>query len=324
MALQFACALYDRTAPLLDGRVRVEGAALDYLVQSPGITFPRAFQTGDYDVAELSLGSYLLACSREACDWVGLPVFVSRAFRHNAIWVRTDRGIAAPKDLEGRVVGLPEYQQTAALWTRGMLADDWGVDLTTIRWRTGGINKPGRRDRLPLDLPPGASVEPLPTDRTLTEALVAGEVDALFVPEPPAAVPTGAPVARLWPDWKRVEIDYARRVGFITPMHLIGVRRRHVAADPGLPARLYAAFVAAKALAEAQFHEDAVLPVMLPWLFDHAAETRAVLGPDWWPYGLGAANRRAIESAVRYARAQGIAARDLAVDELFGSVRGTG
>ncbi|MCC7428598.1 MAG: hypothetical protein IT557_17025 [Alphaproteobacteria bacterium] len=320
MRLDFACALYDRTAALLDGRVKVPGVTLDYRVQMPGVTFPRAFQSGEYDVSELSFASFLLASSRNNCDWVGLPVFVSRAFRHNAIWVRTDRGIKAPQDLDGRTVGVPEYQQTAALWTRGMLADDWGVDLSTIRWRTGGTNKPGRRDRLALDLPGGIEVAPLAEGATLKSALLAGDVDAIFTPELPLDMPPGAPVARLWPDWKRVETDYARKWGFIPPMHIIGIRRRHVQADPTLPRRLYDAFCAAKALAEEGFgHEEGILPVMLPWMYHHVEETRAALGADWWPYGLKGGGH-AVATLIRYAREQGIAAHDMTPEELFGSV----
>ncbi|MFC0385373.1 substrate-binding domain-containing protein [Muricoccus vinaceus] len=318
--LTLACAPYDRVRPLFDGRVRVEGVEIVPVPIPSEQSFPRAVQRAEFDVSELSLSSHLVQLSRGEAEYVALPVFVSRAFRHGAIYLRRDAGIAGPRDLEGRCVGIPEYQMTLGLWVRGILADEHGVQVNAIRHRTAGTNAAGRRERLPLELPAGMDVAPLPEGDTLNAALLRGELDAVFSPTPPDAFAAGDPrVIRMFPDVKAAEIAYHRRTGFHPIMHVVGIRAAVLARDPGLARRLYDGFAEAKRVAAAELEarlRGSTLPMMLPWIVQAWEETRAVLGPDPWTYGVSA-NRAELEAICRWSEAQHLSRRRLAVAELF-------
>jgi len=318
--LTLACAPYDRVRPLFDGRVRVEGVEIVPVPIPSEQSFPRAVQRAEFDVSELSLSSHLVQLSRGEAEYVALPVFVSRAFRHGAIYLRHDAGIAGPRDLEGRCVGIPEYQMTLGLWVRGILADEHGVQVNAIRHRTAGTNAAGRRERLPLELPAGMDVAPLPEGDTLNAALLRGELDAVFSPTPPDAFAAGDPrVIRMFPDVKAAEIAYHRRTGFHPIMHVVGIRAAVLARDPGLARRLYDGFAEAKRVAAAELEarlRGSTLPMMLPWIVQAWEETRAVLGPDPWTYGVSA-NRAELEAICRWSEAQHLSRRRLAVAELF-------
>jgi 4,5-dihydroxyphthalate decarboxylase len=318
--LTIACAPYDRVRPLFDGRVRIDGVSVVPVPIPSEQSFPRAVQRAEFDVSELSLSSQLLQVSRGEGAYVALPVFVSRAFRHGAIYVRTGAGISSPRDLEGRLVGIPEYQMTLGLWVRGILADDHGVAVNAIRYRSAGTNKAGRKERLPLELPPGMDVAPLPEGDTLNAALLRGELDAIFSPSPPDAFAAGDPrIARLFPDAKAKEIDYHRRTGFHPIMHVIGIRAEVLRRDPTLGRRLYDAFAEAKRVALEEMEaatRASALSLMLPWLAEAWAETRDVLGADPWRYGI-AANRAELEAICRWSQSQHLSRRRLTVEELF-------
>ena len=298
----------------------VEGARIVPVPIASEESFPRAHGRAEFDVSELSLSSHLMQVGRGDSPYVAIPVFVSRAFRHGAIYLRRDAGIRAPRDLEGRAVGVPEYQMTLALWLRGILADDHGVDTDRILWRTAGTNAAGRKERLPLALPPDVDAAPLPLGSTLNGALLAGELDAVLSPTPPDAFALGDPrVTRLFPDPRAAEIAYHRRTGFHPIMHVIGIRRDVLARDAGLALRLYDAFASARrtGLAEmAAMSAASAPPLMLPWLAETWAETRAVLGPDPWPYGV-AANRAELEAVCRWSHAQHLSPRTLSVEDIF-------
>jgi 4,5-dihydroxyphthalate decarboxylase len=318
--ITLACFPYDRVRPILDGRVGIEGMRVVPVPLPSEESFPRAHQRAEFDVSELSLSSYLLQLGRGDSPYVAIPAFVSRAFRHGAIYLRSDAGISHARDLEGRRVGIPEYQMTLGLWLRGILADEHGVDTDRILWRTAGTNVAGRKERLPLVLPPHMDVMPLRDGATLNDALLAGELDAVFSPTPPRAFAEGDPrVRRLFPDPKAAEIAYAHKTGFHPIMHVIGIRREVLARDPGLAPRLLSAFIRARDMAEAEIEEMAAasfLPVMLPWLAEAWAETRAVLGAQPFRHGV-AANRAELEAICRWSRAQHLSPRPLTVEELF-------
>ena len=318
--LTFACFPYDRVRPLMDGRVRVEGAELLPIPLSSEESFPRAHNRSEFDVSELSLSSYLMQLGRDESPYVAIPAFVSRAFRHNAIYVRADAGIDGPRELEGRRVGIPEYQMTLGLWVRGILADDHGVNTDAIAWRTAGTNAAGRKERLPLVLPPHMDVAPLPKGATLNAALLAGEIDAIIAPSPPAAFTAGDPrIVRLFPDPKAAEIAWHQRTGMHPIMHVIGIRRDVLARDPDLALRLLEGFHAARGIALAEMEHSVAAsfaPTMLPWLAEAWAETRAVLGPDLWSHGVSA-NRAALEAVCRWSLAQHLSPRALTMEALF-------
>jgi len=320
VTITLGCWNYDRTRPLIDGRVGVEGCTVAPVVLRTEQLFPRAFQRQEFDVSELSVSSYILQVSRRECAYVAIPVFPSRAFRHACVYVRTDRAIHEPKDLEGKVVGVPEYQMTLALWVRGILQDLYGVDFRTIRYRTGGTNAPGRTERLPLRLPVHMDVQPIPEGRCLNDLLVTGELDAVMTPSPPLAFGLRTPlVRRLFSNVAEAERAYYRDTGFFPIMHVVGVRRSLAEQYPWLPVNLFKAFVAAKALAMRELDDIArgnANRITLPWFAAEWDATRSLMGDDFWSYGLPA-NHREVETLCRYSREQYLSEREMLVEELF-------
>ena len=318
--LTLACWDYDRTRALLEGRVGVAGWRIDAKVQPPEETFPRAVADAPFDVSELSLSSYLMQVSRGEGAYIAIPAFVSRAFHHGAIYVRTKRGIETPKDLEGRLVGVPEYQMTMALWVRGILGDEYGVDFRKIRYRTGGANKPGRKERLALELPEDMDVAPIPEGSTLNELLLAGELDAVIAPTPPDGFTAGdKAVRRLFADPVAEEQAYYARTGLFPIMHVIGVRRTLADEHPGLAADLFRAFVEARNLAMREHDltaRSSANRMMLPWFADQWEATKDLMGDDFWPYGV-AENRAELEAICRYSHEQNLGRKRLSVEALF-------
>ena len=318
--LTLACWDYDRTRALLEGRVGVAGWRIDAKVQPPEETFPRAVADAPFDVSELSLSSYLMQVSRGEGAYIAIPAFVSRAFHHGAIYVRTKRGIETPKDLEGRLVGVPEYQMTMALWVRGILGDEYGVDFRKIRYRTGGANKPGRKERLALELPEDMDVAPIPEGSTLNELLLAGELDAVIAPTPPDGFTAGdKAVRRLFADPAAEERAYYARTGLFPIMHVIGVRRTLADEHPGLAADLFRAFVEARNLAMREHDltaRSSANRMMLPWFADQWEATKDLMGEDFWPYGV-AENRAELEAICRYSHEQNLGRKRLSVEALF-------
>jgi 4,5-dihydroxyphthalate decarboxylase len=308
LTLSLACTLSDRTRPVLDGRVTIPGLRLIGLPGEPEDIFRRALRDRAFEVTELSMGSHIVTTARGDAPYVGVPIFLSRAFRHSAVYIRTDRGIREAADLAGRTIGVPEYQQTAALWVRGMLRERHGVDTRGIAWRTGG-------ERVAITLPEGFDVRPLGEE--LDAALAAGRLDALIGPRPPACFLDGsAPVARLWPDFRREEEAYFRANGFFPIMHCLAVRRDVAERHPWLPVALFRAFARAKALSLAELSMVNVLRVSLPWIAAEAAAQSAIMGGDPWPYGF-ARNREEIAAMIRYARHDGLVAEALEPEALF-------
>jgi 4,5-dihydroxyphthalate decarboxylase len=318
LTLTAACAPYDRTRALFDGRVGIPGVRLVQVPIHSEQSFPRAFGRAEFDVTELSLSSHLLQLSRGQAAYAAIPAFVSRAFRHGCIYVRTAAGITEARHLAGRCVGIPEYQMTLGLWLRGILADDHGVEVNGLRWRTAGTNAAGRRERLPLELPREMDVQPIAG--TLNDALLAGEIDAILSPTEPAAFAAGDPrIVRLFPDPRAAASAWHRRTGFHPIMHLVGIRQEIVAREPGLARRLYNAFLEAKRLALADIEADlrhSSLSQMLPFHAEEWAATKALLGPDPWTYGV-AANRAELEAICRWSHAQHLSRRRLSVEEVF-------
>ncbi len=304
--LTLACTLSDRTRPLLDGRVSVPGVEFTFLPGEPEDIFRRALRDRAFDVSELSMGSHIVTTARGDSPYIGVPVFLSRAFRHSAVYIRADRGISTAADLAGRTIALPEFQQTAALWVRGFLREQYGVDTKSIRWRSGG-------ERVAIAPPPGHDLAPLGMDPEA--ALEAGTVDALIGPRIPAKLGQGS-IARLWPDYSAEEKSWHKATGFFPIMHCVAVRRDVAQAHPWLPVELQRAFTRARDISLAELQLVNVLRVSLPWIAAAYAEQSAAMGGDLWPYGF-ARNRNEIAAMIRFAMADGLAAREITPVELF-------
>lgn len=304
LRITLACTLSDRTRPILDGRVRIPGVEFIALPGEPEDIFKRALRDRAFDVTELSMGSHITTTARGDSPYIGVPVFLSRAFRHSAIYIRTDRGITRPEDLAGRTIALPEYQQTAALWVRGILRETHGVDTRAIRWRIGA-------ERIAITLPEGFDVAPL--GESPEQALREGRVDAMIGPRPPAPHPQ---IARLFPDYPAAEKAWFGQTGFFPIMHCLAVRRDVAEANPWLPLVLFRAFAEARRLSLEELRLVNVLRVSLPWIAAAMEEQERAMGGDVWPYGF-AKNREEIAAMIRFARADGLAARDLSPEELF-------
>jgi len=315
--LRLTCALwdYDRTRPLIDGRVAPEDIELDIQIVRPGKTFQRMLETGEFDVCEMSLSTFAILKAQGECPFAGLPVPLSKIFRHSCIYVRTGAGISRPADLKGKRAGTPQYSATGIVFLRGMLKDEYGVAPEDMDWFTGGLNKPGEKPRLPLNLP--VRHESIGETQTLEQMFRAGELDVLFANQIPHLFLDGSSsIARLFPNYREMEKDYFRRTGIFPIMHIVVIRNDVFRANPWVAASLTHAFCAARDLAVEGLYDSDALRLSLPFLLDHVEEARAVFGRDFWPYGVEA-NRATWDALCRYVYDQGLAPRLLTADELF-------
>jgi 4,5-dihydroxyphthalate decarboxylase len=314
LELSVAVGDYDRTRPLIDGRVQIDGVQPLVMTLGPEEIFFRAFRQEAFDICELSLSSTAVRTAAGDCPYVGVPAFVSRAFRHTAIYVRKDR-IKAPADLRGRRVGVGEYQLTANVWARALLADDHGLAASDMTWVRGGLEEPGRPEKIALSLPPSIRLEPAPEGATLSEMLAAGAIDGIVSPRQPSCHGQGD-VGWLFDDPTAAARDYYRRTGIFPIMHIVGVRRTLAERHPWLPAAVLKAFSEAKALALAQLADTATTKVMLPFVEEQLKAARDLLGNDHWSYGL-APNLATLQAFLRHHHAQGLSGRLVDARELF-------
>ena len=305
---------FDRTRPLLDGRVALEGFNVEWQSGDLESIFSRAFETAEPDITELSFCNFLIATAKGSCPYVGLPIFPVRAFRHHAIFIRSDRGISHPRDLDGCRIGLREYTNTAALVVKGMLQSYYRVDLSRIRWIVGDVD---RRERTTIPVP----ALPQPYDiraepnALLSDMLEAGELEALVAYSPPKCFGRSS-VTRLFPRWWEEERRYYRDTHVFPIMHLIVVRRSLLERHPNLARSAFKAFSDAKSLALTELAIEQAPRTMLPWAPGHLLETRELMGEDFWPYGISA-NRHTLHAQLEFARDQHLVPRLVEVEELF-------
>ena len=317
LKLSMSVGNYDRTQALFDGRVQVEGCDITAVPLEPEEAFHRAFRYGEFDITEISMSSHMMTTARGDNQYVAVPAFLSRVFRQSGIYVRTDRGINRPQDLKGKRIGVPEYQITANVWIRGILEEEFGVKPSDIHWRRGGIEEAGRGERAPISLPDSVDLQQIPDDKTLSGMLEAGELDGCIGARAPSCFLRGAPhVGRLFKDYIQDEKDYFRRTRIFPIMHMVGIRKTLVEQHPWLAVSVYKAFLKAKALAVHELNEICHLAVTLPWMVHHHNEAKALMGEDYWPYGLDA-NRHVIEKFAQYHHGQGLSVRLVAPEELF-------
>ena len=316
LQLSVAMGDYDRTRALYDGRVRVDGVDAVFMLLNPEEMFFRAMRSQDFDITEMSFSSYLVKHSRGDSPYVAVPVFLSRAFRHTSIYVRKDR-IERPEDLKGKRVGLPEYQLTANVWARSILQDDYGVHPEDVTWVRGGIDTPGRPEKIKLQLPPGVRIEEAPEGTTISELLDRGDIDGFIGPRPPSRSALRNPdIAWLFDDPTAVAKDYHRRTGIFPIMHVVGIRKELTERHRWLPGAVLKAFTHAKATALELLGDTSATKVTLPFVEEQLKAARDAMGEDYWAYGVAPA-RRTLETFVRHHHSQGLSSRLVAVEELF-------
>ena len=319
LELTVATANYDRVRALIDGRVGIEGCTINYLILKVEEVLERAYLHHEFDIAEIGFSPYLIALSRGIAPYVAAPAFLSRIFRHSAVYIRNDRGIEGLGDLAGKRIGVPEYQMSAALWVRGMMKDEFGLDADRMEWVQAGLENAGRREKFPLNVPADFPLTIAPAGKTLSQMLAEGALDAVFSARAPTCFLEGQPhVRRLFPHYRAAEQAYFKRTGIFPIMHAIGIRRDLAERHPWLAASVLKAFSAAKRIADEEMTEVASLSVALPWVVAEREETEAVMGTNFWPYGV-AVNRITLDTMARYSFEQGLSVRRVAVEEMFPS-----
>jgi len=317
LRLSLACWDYDRTRALADGSVPVDGIDLVYQSLPVEETFFRMARHREFDVAEMSLSSYLVSKFLPDDPFIAIPVFPSRAFRHSNVYVNERSGIREPKDLIGKRFGTPEYQLTANVWIRGMLSDEYGVGYDSVTYVTGGEEEPGRLEKLKLDLPDSIRIEAIGPGQTLSAMLASGEIDAFHGPRMPSVYANRAPgVLRLFEDYVPVERAYFQKTGIFPIMHTVVIRREIYERDRWVAMALAKAFARAQRVAYEDLLQTAALKTMLPWSFADAEATRALMGNDFWPYGF-APNEKTLDLFTRYSFDQGLSKRKLDPRDLF-------
>jgi len=323
LKLTLACWDYDRTRALFDGRVRPEGIELDlWTTHNVGEIMERMVRHRQFDVSELGITYFLRSLELMDAPFVAIPVFPNRFFRHSAIFVNAAKGIQSPADLAGRRVGeLQRYGHDAGVWAKGALSDDFGVKASSMEHFIGGLERTGSGpDWAPLDPPADVAIRQLAPEQGLDAMLESGEIDALFTAHiPPSARRSPARVRRLFPDFENVERDYFRRTGIFPIMHTIVIRRDLYEQNRWIARSLMQAFADAKTLAMKAYNAADMFfnaPTMIPWFVSLRERNRALMGEDFWPYGV-ATNRATLEACLRYHREQGILKRPYSLEELF-------
>ncbi|MFP6734851.1 MAG: ABC transporter substrate-binding protein [Rhodospirillales bacterium] len=323
LTMTFACGDYDRMEALMRGEIAPEGIDLQFdAIQAPREIFDRMVQKREFSMSELSSSEFISMTGQGDCPFVALPVFPSKAFRHGFICINKNAGIKGPQDLAGKRIGTPLYTQTAAIWIRGMLENDHGVDLSGVHWLQGAIEKPGTHGNAkvpPLLKPVDIAINE--TGSSLSDLLADGELDAVLGSRMPDSVVTSGDVERLFADFRAEEKDYFARTGIHPIMHLVAIRREDYEANPWIAQPLYDAFCKSKDAALAKMGFSGAQKFMLPFLYGDLAEIDELFGGDPWPYGVDA-NRKTLEALIGYMVEQGLIAESLAADDLFLDVKG--
>jgi 4,5-dihydroxyphthalate decarboxylase len=314
---------FDRTVALSDGRVAVDG--FDHTFETAGIgdMNTHVFNgPGTREVTEIGLHPYMLAYANEGFrDYVLLPIFPLRLFRHKSIFIHTDRGIAKPSDLRGKKVGTPGFSSTSLTWLRGIMEHEYGVKPTDIKWvvsaKDSSADAAGKVSKQEKMIPEGLSVSEGPAKKDESQMLVDGDVDALFHAAEPKAYVEGHPkVARLFPDFRTTEQAYYSKTGIFPIMHAVAVRRDFAEKHPEFPMAVFAAYSNAKQLAMTALRKMGWVNISLPWIAQEIEETRKAMGDNFWSYGIKG-NEKSLNALFQYSHDQGLAARRLSIKELF-------
>jgi len=316
LQLSLAIGEYDHVRDVLDGTVPVAGVDLIVLRLPVEEIFYRSTFFREFDVSEMSFAKVIALASGDDRGFVPLPVFPSRVYRQSSIYVRADSPLTRLEDLAGKRIGVPEWAQTAAVYSRGVLAHEHGVDLRSIQWFQAGVNEAGRKEKVRLELPAGLHLTVV-ADRSLTQMLLDGTLDAVFTARPPRPFVMGdGHVRRLLANYREIEYEYGRRTGIFPIMHVVALRRDIYERHPWLAMNVFRAFEEAKNRSVARARDCAVSFFPLPWTPHLMEQSSVLLGPDPWPYGLEA-NRTTLEAFAQYAFEQGVCARRMEMHDLF-------
>lgn len=315
--MTLACGDYDRVLPLKDGRVRPEGVDLNMLMMEPEEIFWRMLQNQEFEASELSLGAYLIMKGQGDDRFVGIPVFPSRMFRHSTIFINENSGIFKPENVKGKRVGLPDYTMTSSLWQRGLFADFYGVKPSDVTWFCGGMNQPGRKQRVAFQPPVDVVLKEIGQEQTLSSMLATGEIDAIFTSRNPVCFNEKHPhIRRLWPDFIQTEKAYYDRTRIFPIMHIIALRKDVYETQPWVALSLYKAFSEAKEICWREMLNTTSLKYSSPWYLGQLAEAIQIMGKDFWSYGVQK-NYQTLDVACRYAFEQGLTPRRLTPAQLF-------
>ena len=311
LPLTLTCGDYEITRPLAEGLVEPDGIALTVLTNTASRDRHwRLERNAECDLGEFNVCAYFMAHDR-GHPYLALPIYPHRRFRHGFVFINTGKGITRPADLRGRRIGCyGGFQPAANVWLRGILDELFGLPVREALWVVPAVGE------IPFTPPPGLTIETIPKGKSLDDMLAEGEIDAMLAPSFPAPFIRGDKrVARLFPDYKTLEIDYYRRTGIFPIMHAVIIRRDIRDKHPWVSANLAYAFNQAKRIAMERLRNPRVLPQA--WHMNAMEEQAAILGPDPCAYGLGSANRKNLETALRYTHAQGLTGRLAAVEEVF-------
>ena len=310
-----------RTRPIIEGAVKPDGIDLAITVAHPSEIFWRQLSHEEFDVSEMSMSSFLILTAQGDRRWSALPVFTSRTFFHTWSLVRSDAGIQTPQDLRGKRIGVPEYQQTAALWARGALQHEFGVSPTEMEWFMERTEERSHGGHTGFTPPPDVRFNRIPPDKSMASTLLSGELDAslLYIGERNLVDRSGVdlssnPAIRtLFPDPIAEGARYYRKTSLFPINHGMVVKRSVLEAHPWVAINIYKAFAAARDLVAARrrglaevYFELGLLPV----------EQRDVLRTDPFPYGVQA-NRKVLETIAAYSHEQGLTPREVKLEEVF-------
>ena len=316
LKLTLASSPYEHVRDFTEGDVEAEGIDINYLPLQIEEMFYRFINFSEFDVSEISSGKYTSLISQGDDRFVGLPVFPSRVFRQSSVYIRPDGPVKKAEDLAGRKVGIPEWGQSAAVYSRGWLVHQVGIPLKDIHWVQAGVNMPGRKEKVALKLPDGVQYTPTP-DKSLSGMLLDGEIDAILTAHPPELFEHGDPrIVRLYPDYQPIEEAYYKETGIWPIMHLYAIRREVFEANPWIAQTLYKAFTRAKDQALERAIEVTACRMPFAWCYDAAEKAKQLFGDDFYPYGIEP-NRKTLEAFLLYGYEQGLFHRHIAPEELF-------
>lgn len=316
LKLTLASSPYDHISDFTSGQIQAEGIEINFLPLQIEEMFYRFINFSEFHVSEISSGKYTSLISQGDDRFVGLPIFPSRVFRQSSVYIRRDGPVKKAEDLAGKKVGIPEWGQSAAVYSRGWIQHDVGIPLSDIHWMQAGVNQPGRKEKVALKLPDGVQYTPRP-DKSLSEMLLEGEIDAILTAHPPELFEHGDPrIVRLFEDYQSVEEDYYKRTGIWPIMHLYAIRRDVFEAHPWVAKTLMKAFTEAKDRSLERAIEITACRMPFAWCYDAAEKAKKLFGDDFYPYGLEP-NRTTLEAFLLYGFEQGLFHRHMEPEELF-------